>query len=260
MNKKFLKKRKKDCEGINFPLLKLPFLLIGGRRTKKGFSIGEVMIAMFILVVGIIGAVFLSAKSTAQIGDSRNAIIAASLAQEGVELIRNIRDNSVTQETCGTGKDERCTAFEAYAGTADSPGASYGWPTYSGAKCAVDYTFETATGEIMDCSGISGLQQLYFDSANVGFYSQSGGGENTTPFKRVVFINYYKVDSGTEFQAGTTIPLDDTVEAKITSVVTWQNNTDLVLDNVSDVEANCKIGKQCAYAQTTLTSWINYGE
>lgn len=253
MNKKStIKKIQQNSVGSNPPSLKLSCLPAGRRRTRKGFSIGEVMIAMFILVFGIIGAVFLSAKSTAQIGDSRNAIIAASLAQEGVELVRNVRDNSVTQETCGVGGNDRCTAFD--------PDTTYKWPTYSGAECAVDYVFGAATGEIMDCSNISGLQQLYLNPST-GSYEHSGGGDEITSFKRVVFINYYDVEDGTEFAAGS-VPLNDTVEAKITSVVTWGADADNTrpLNNVDEVEANCKIGKQCAYAQTTLTSWINYGE
>lgn len=221
--------------------------------TKKGFSIGEVMIAMFILVTGIIGAVFLSAKSTAQIGDSRNAIIAASLAQEGVELVRNIRDNSVTQETCGTGESERCTAFEAYAGTASNQGNSYGWPTWdlgrNGVGCIVDYTMENETG--MVCSNISDLQSLYLDPQS-GFYRHGTG--DTTPFKRIIFIKYYDINTSTALSGIT----DAELAAKVTSVVTWSDDVDLELNNIDDVEANCKIGKQCAYAQTTLTSWINF--
>lgn len=246
MNTKFLKKRKKDCEGINPPSLKL-------RRTKKGFSIGEVMIAMFILVFGIIGAVFLSARSTAQIGDSRNAIIAASLAQEGVELVRNIRDNSVTQETCDVNGDgiynERCTAFD--------PNTNYGWKSLSTGEymCTVDHKFEAMSG--MLCASISDLEQLYLNSST-GLYEHDTG--DMTSFKRLILIDYYDIDpSSTPFNDIT----DEDVAAKITSVVTWGDNSadpTFLLDSTDNVEKNCKIGKQCAYAQTTLTSWINYGE
>jgi hypothetical protein len=46
----------------------------------------------------------------------------------------------------------------------------------------------------------------------------------------------------------------------VTSVVTWQksglpNSSDI--NNISDI---CKISKNCAFAQTKLTSWINYGD
>ncbi len=225
-------------------------------KTKKGFSIGEVMIAMFILVVGIISAVFLSAKSTGQIGDSRNAIIAASLAQEGVELVRNIRDNSVTQKTCGAGDDERCTAFEAYAGTPGNKGPSYGWPSRSGlGGCTVSYELTTTSGGMgMNCTGSDDLQQLYLDK-DKEFYTHTSGNSFVTPFKRVIFIDYFNIKTGNS----PTDKTDKTTAAKITSVVTW-SESGIDLGNANEVEANCMIGKQCAYAQTVLTSWINYGE
>ncbi|MCX6765712.1 MAG: hypothetical protein NT136_02005 [Candidatus Moranbacteria bacterium] len=64
------------------------------RSRKKGFSIGEVIISLFVITVGIVAAVGLIAKSISQSIDSRNEIIAAQLAQEGAELTRNLRDNS----------------------------------------------------------------------------------------------------------------------------------------------------------------------
>jgi hypothetical protein len=224
-------------------------------KTKKGFSIGEVMIAMFILITGIIGAVFLSAKSTGQIGDSRNAIIAASLAQEGVELVRNIRDNSVTQETCGAG-DERCGAFD--------PDTDYGWPSGNEYGCTVSYELKTVSSGVgMNCTSSVGLRQLYLDT-DEEFYTHESGNSYVTPFKRVVFVDYFdedgnSVNNTSSYYGNSPIKNPKDLSAKITSVVTW-SESGIELDNASEVEANCKIGKQCAYAQTVLTSWINYGE
>ncbi len=249
MNKKStIKEIQQSSVGSNPPSLKLSFLPAGRRRTRKGFSIGEVMIAMFILVFGIIGAVFLSARSTAQIGDSRNAIIAASLAQEGVELVRNVRDNNVTEEKCGASGSERCTAFD--------PDSTYGWWSLGAGEyqCTVDHNFEGMQG--MLCAGIGDLEQLYLNPST-GLYEHGTG--DMTSFKRLILIEYYDIDQST-------VPFnditDEDVAAKITSVVTWQkdDDRDLNLKNTTDVEKNCKIGNQCAYAQTTLTSWINYGE
>lgn len=64
------------------------------KNSKKGFSIGEVIISLFVITVGIVAAVGLIAKSISQSIDSRNEIIAAQLAQEGSELVRNLRDNT----------------------------------------------------------------------------------------------------------------------------------------------------------------------
>jgi len=64
------------------------------KEYKKGFSIGEVLIAAFILTVGVVSAVTLLTRSIVDTIDSRNLVIASQLAQEGTELVRNQRDNN----------------------------------------------------------------------------------------------------------------------------------------------------------------------
>lgn len=69
---------------------------------KRGFTIGEVLIAMFVLVSGLGSVVALMAGNVSNGIESRNKIIASELAQEGVELIKNLRDNkSSLSETSG---------------------------------------------------------------------------------------------------------------------------------------------------------------
>ncbi|XLQ20392.1 MAG: hypothetical protein ACKUBY_01265 [Candidatus Moraniibacteriota bacterium] len=217
-------------------------------KNKKGFTIGEVMVAVFILTFGIISAVFLSAKSIATITDSRDAIIAASLAQEGVELVRSVRDNSVTQSTCGSGS-ERCTAFDMATG--------YAWPSLAsgGGSCNVDFKLKAATGLLCGAFDLTAL------NINTSDYTYSHDTGTTTPFKRIIFIDYVDAQTGAPINSIPGTPADiDRVAAKVTSVVTWKGNADLNIGSSSLAEANCKIGKQCAIAQTKLTSWINFGE
>lgn len=52
------------------------------------------MVASFILVAGILAALGLIANSMRHSIDSRDEVIAAGLAQEGAELVRNMRDNN----------------------------------------------------------------------------------------------------------------------------------------------------------------------
>jgi len=61
---------------------------------KKGFTLLEVMIAIFLVTVGIVGVFALINKSAVQMGASPNSLIAAYLAQEGIEIVRNIRDTN----------------------------------------------------------------------------------------------------------------------------------------------------------------------
>lgn len=212
-------------------------------KTKKGFSIGEVMIATFILLVGVIGAIVLTVKSIGNISDGRKAVTAALLAQEGTELVRSVRDNTVTQRGIDCA-DHRCTAFDA--------DADYGWPNIANdeSMCSVDYRLE-GNGKLT-CSGQTAGEDLYIDK-DTYFYSHSQGGNYTSNshFKRKIFIKYETTDGTPPASADV-----NKLVAKVTSVVVWTGGE--MPDTADNIESKCKISKHCAFAQTRLTSWINY--
>lgn len=60
---------------------------------QKGFSFGETLLAVFVLSVGLLSVVKLFEVSINQSLVIRDAMIASELAQEGAELVRNVRDN-----------------------------------------------------------------------------------------------------------------------------------------------------------------------
>jgi prepilin-type N-terminal cleavage/methylation domain-containing protein len=61
-------------------------------KNKRGFSFLEVMISIFLLSVGLIALVGAVSKSLALSMEARNQVIAAQLAQEGLELAINVHD------------------------------------------------------------------------------------------------------------------------------------------------------------------------
>ena len=61
--------------------------------SSSGFTIIEVMIATVIITIGLIGALTLSLASMKFGKISINRVIAANLAQEGIEVIRAMRDD-----------------------------------------------------------------------------------------------------------------------------------------------------------------------
>jgi prepilin-type N-terminal cleavage/methylation domain-containing protein len=65
---------------------------------KKGFTILELMIAIFILLVGIGSAFSLISQTVTHTSLLKKKLIASYLAQEGIELIRNIRDGNYLKE------------------------------------------------------------------------------------------------------------------------------------------------------------------
>lgn len=61
---------------------------------NKGFSLMEVIVSVAIITTGLVGLIGLVSFSISGIKPGKAKIIAVALAQEGVEIIRNIRDNN----------------------------------------------------------------------------------------------------------------------------------------------------------------------
>lgn len=66
---------------------------IGGKKFP-GFSIGEVILSAAVITIGILATLSLLSGSRANERGSRDYIVGAQLAQEGAEIVRNIRDNN----------------------------------------------------------------------------------------------------------------------------------------------------------------------
>ena len=64
----------------------------GQRIFKPGFSLIEVLVALFVLSLGVSAVFLLMSKSLRSSMDARDQIIASQLAQEGIELVRNLKD------------------------------------------------------------------------------------------------------------------------------------------------------------------------
>lgn len=63
-------------------------------QAYRGFSFIEVMLSVFLLSIGMGAAISLIGAGLKESIDSRNQLIASLLTQEGVELVRNIRDTN----------------------------------------------------------------------------------------------------------------------------------------------------------------------
>jgi Tfp pilus assembly protein PilV len=61
---------------------------------KKGITLVETIVAVTILAAAIAGPMTLASQGLNASRDARNELIAAHLAEEGIEIIHNIRDNN----------------------------------------------------------------------------------------------------------------------------------------------------------------------
>lgn len=69
------------------------------KKNLGGFTIIEVLAAIFVLTVGMIGVLTVIQQTMAQIETLNERLIAIYFAQEGIEIVRNIRDGNWLAET-----------------------------------------------------------------------------------------------------------------------------------------------------------------
>ena len=69
---------------------------------NKGFSLIEVITAIFILTVGVGGAFSLIYQTLSAVYTIRSELTASFLAQEGVEIVKNLRDNAWLESRAAT--------------------------------------------------------------------------------------------------------------------------------------------------------------
>lgn len=81
---------------------------------SKGFTIMEVMTAIFILTVGVGAALSLMNQTLATGSVIEQKLIASYLAQEGIEIVRNIRDSTWLEKRVNPG-----ISWDEYLGVGD---------------------------------------------------------------------------------------------------------------------------------------------
>lgn len=64
-------------------------------QKRKGFSLIEAIVAIFVLSVGVVAVVQLFASTASQSRENSRYLTATALAQEGIELVRVVRNDNV---------------------------------------------------------------------------------------------------------------------------------------------------------------------
>ncbi|MDO8557933.1 MAG: prepilin-type N-terminal cleavage/methylation domain-containing protein [bacterium] len=208
-------------------------------HAKNGFSLIETIIALFVLTVGATGAFIVISKTIHISPAVRQEIIAANLAQEGIEVVRNIRDNTLLQISDAikqTGipptnpqwnDDIPATGpvgFQTRIRLVDNDDISSGWI-------------------VACCSAAKEWQQVYVQDAT-GFYANlcvtgacSTAGWSDSGFRRAVRIEKYPVGCSTEC-----------AEIYVKIKVFWNSDTEPVICP----DANCIL------LESRLTKWVDY--
>jgi len=64
-------------------------------KQQKGFTLIEMIVSVFIVTTGIIGVFSLVSNFSEQSQSVRDGTVASYLAQEGIEIVKNIRDTNM---------------------------------------------------------------------------------------------------------------------------------------------------------------------
>lgn len=168
---------------------------------RKGFTLLETIVALSIILAAVVGPVTLITRGILTFGFSKNKLIALNLAQEGLELIREVRENNII-----------CDELNGPA--------AWDWfkdPSGGGTINSGDFEMDTAQTVIINC-GASSIatprvslftnSKLRLDPA-IGIYSYSGPQE--TVFSRKIEVSKPPADGG--------IPASD--QRDIVSAVSW---------------------------------------
>jgi type II secretory pathway pseudopilin PulG len=135
------------------------------KMNEKGFYLAESIIAIAIMTIGILAAVSLLSSTMKVAQDDRDHTSAVLLAQEGIELVRNVRDNNWTG------------GFGAFDNN---------FPTSSNDNCRIDEDSSS-----LDCGSSS--FGLYLNSRN--YFVHSSSGSTSTKFNRRISVQYNGTDS-----------------------------------------------------------------
>jgi len=142
----------------------------GRRRTNEGFShvgftIIEVITAIFVLAVGVVGVLTMISQTAAFTQVTSSRLTATYLAQEGIEIVKNIRDTNSLKIHNGLISEDHWTDGLIEAG------CDFG--------CEADYTSNFL-------SSFTTPQKLKIDG---GFYKYSASPSIIeTPFSRKIII------------------------------------------------------------------------
>ena len=131
---------------------------------QKAFSLPEIMIAVFVVLIGVVGIYALVPRITGAVFANQDRFIAVQLAREGIEIVRNIRDANWLENDFGSPNDwdEGLDTIEC------------------GLGCEVDYFTSLEPDPILVIFGVSGH---YLNIDHQGFYSY----DNTAPFEPTKF-------------------------------------------------------------------------
>ncbi|OHA08153.1 MAG: hypothetical protein A3B37_03805 [Candidatus Sungbacteria bacterium RIFCSPLOWO2_01_FULL_59_16] len=179
-------------------LFSIPYFLFPLPQERTGFTLVETVVALAVITGALVGPFLLSSRSIFNARYAKSRLIAANLAQEGIEIIRSYRDNNVLAEVpWDTGLAEGDYRIDVIC---------------VGNPCSSD---ATRAPNFQSCSVVNCNDPIRFDAAT-GLYSYDSAGL-PTGFQRTVTIDRQLLNMAERFDPGVAAAQQMFVK----SAVTW---------------------------------------
>lgn len=142
-------------------------------QNKKGFTLVETLVSLAIFTSAIVGMIVITSQGINDTVYAKNKLIATALSQEGIELVRNIRDTSLLANA-----NDGWTDFLSTIGVCTS------------SLCDIDPLFEDiASIDIVQCPTQDDCRlKRDLTLGNQAYYRNQGSGDET-PFSRTIQVN-----------------------------------------------------------------------
>lgn len=218
-------------------------------KSSEGFTIIELVLSIFILSIAVVGIFNAFSIMTTLTSDSADRLTATYLAQEGMEIVRNIRDtNWLNMDFC------YANPFSPSCRTA--PTWTYGLTTIGACSantgCEADYTSMTGMlpsfGDYLCINSANGF--YYYNSPCVAPY--------ITKFKRKITITPVTDVDGVTDTNMSDMPHVHVI--KVTVQVGWDEKSNILRSgyNADYGTSHCGSMDNCITAEGTLYDWYNY--
>ena len=205
------------------------------RKSGAGFTIIELIISIFILSIAVVGIFSAFSIIVVLTSDTSNRLTAVYLAQEGMEIVRNIRDADwLNMNFCLTNPtDLKCT------GTPPT-WLDNGLGSCQTIGCKADY----ASTSLFPYT--AGSRYLYLDDN--GFYNINLGTQ--TKFERKIIVTpIVDVDANQDHII------------KVTVQVSWDKKATILQPlyvSAEQGQTDCTGKDNCVMTEETLYDWYNY--
>lgn len=183
--------------------------------SQRGFTLIETLVALALILMALVGPISLITRGIYSFSSSKSEVIAVNLAQEGIELIRLIRENNIA---CDRLNGVAPWAWNRGSSPPAGPGSAMSGTTLSvDISSFVRINCPSEVQSIMTPAlGASCAIPLRFDEST-GTYSYSGSG-NPTVFSRCIEVKSPPDSPDT----GDTPPIPPRDQMDIVSTVSWQ--------------------------------------